>query len=142
MIFRKATIQDLDSIKILVDQHKTELGFVIRSALEKSIATSELIVAIDNKTSNLAGFIHYRHRKDAQTTLYNIVVNPSYRRQGIGARLIGELKQEAKNLEKEFILLKCPLQLPANDFYHNYGFSSITTENGKKRPLKIWTLNL
>lgn len=142
MIFRKATVQDLNNIKALVDQHKLELGFVIRSALEKSIETAEIIVAVDNQTRTLVGFVQYRHRKDDQTTLYNIVVHPNFRRQGIGVRLVNELKAEAKSFHKKIILLKCPAQLPANEFYQNYGFSLSNTENGKKRPLKIWMLSI
>lgn len=141
LTLRKATLQDLDSIKTLVDQHKTELGFVIRAALEKSIGTSEVIVAVDLK-GNLVGFVHYRHRKDGQTTLYNIVVKPVCQGQGIGSKLLDWLSQESRERKQEFILLKCPIHLPANEFYQDYGFTVSTTEKGKKRPLNIWRIEV
>src|SRR5690606_10426090 len=82
--FRKGELKDLDQSKQLVDQHKTELGFVIRGALLKSIESSELLVTIDDDDC-LVGFVQYRHRLDGQTTLYNIVVNKANRDRGIGS---------------------------------------------------------
>ena len=42
---RKATINELDAIKLLADQHKVELGFVLRPAMEKAILDREVFVA-------------------------------------------------------------------------------------------------
>ena len=72
--------------------YKHELGFIIRSALERSINASEIIVAVDKNDGNTLGFVHYHHRKDGQTTLYNIAVNPAYQKRGIGAQLIDTLR--------------------------------------------------
>lgn len=141
-ILRKATLEDLDGIKILVDKHKNELGFVVRGALHRSIESSEIIVAVDEIEGNLVGFVHYRHRKDKQTTLYNIVVAQDKRRCGIGKLLLDSLAAEAINKEKESILLKCPIELPANDFYRHLGFKLDSTIEGKKKPLNIWSLSL
>lgn len=141
IVFRKAALTDLDSLKKLVDQHKTELGFVIRGALAKSIENSEVIVAIE-QNGEVIGFVQYRHRKDEQTTLYNIVVVSSHQRQGIGHQLIDRLENEARAHQKQFILLKCPAGLPANDFYRDYGFTLHTIENGKNRALNVWKLDV
>lgn len=138
---RKATLQDLDAIKQLMDEHRNELGFVIRAALERSIISSEIIVAIgDNE--ELLGFVHYHHRRDGQTTIYNIVVRQVQRRQGIGRKLLDELKLEASNLQQQFMFLKCPEQLPANKFYRDYGFLLTETQKGKKRELSIWQIDI
>jgi hypothetical protein len=40
------------------------------------------------------------------------------------------------------IRLKCPLDLPANDFYRHYGFTLTGQELGKRRPLNRWCLPL
>lgn len=141
IVLRKATAEDLDTLKHLVDRHKNELGFVIRSALERSIQLSEIIVAI-NTDDILAGFTQYHHRKDGQTTLYNIVVDKNYQRQGIGKRMIDKLKAEAKERQQHFILLKCPEELPSNEFYRNYGFTLSEIEKGKKKPLSIWRIDV
>ncbi len=139
--YRKAGYRDLDRIKKLADKHKEELGFIVSAALVRSIGSSEIIVAT-RSDDELLGFVHYHHRKDGQTTLYNIVVNQPWRRQGLASRLIGELCLEARELGQRFVLLKCPIELPANDFYHSYGFDLSHGENGKHRALNIWRLDL
>ncbi len=141
VLLRKANLSALDGIKNLADQYKVELGFVVRGALAKSIETSELMVAIEHD-GEIVGFIQYRHRKDKQTTLYNIAVASSHQRQNIGRQLIDRLGDEAREREKEFILLKCPSQLPANDFYQEYGFILHTVEVGKKRALNVWRFDV
>lgn len=138
---RKAGREDIPAIKRLADQHKTELGFIIRGALQKSIEQQELLVAED-EAGQICAFVQYRHRKDDQTTLYNIVVAQSERTTGIGRALIDALSAEARALHKHFILLKCPQELSANEFYRHYGFVLQEIDTGKHRALNIWMLKL
>lgn len=138
---RKANSDDITSLKVLVDQHRYQLGFVLKSALQTSIDRSELFVAVD-KNDSLLGFVQYRQRKDGQTTLYNIVVNQEFRGEGIGQNLINALVNEVKESGQKVIMLKCPVDLPSNDFYRLYGFKLVSVEEGKKRPLQIWSLSL
>ena len=140
LTIRKAVPTDLDVLKSLADAHRHELGFVIRPALARSIERGELIVAA-NSTDPIA-FVECNHRRDAQTTLYHIVVAPDYRRQDIGQRLIERLADEARAAGKEIIALKCPATLPANDFYAHTGWSLAGSDPGKHRPLKLWQLTL
>jgi GNAT superfamily N-acetyltransferase len=140
LTIRKAVLTDLDILKSLADAHRHELGFVVRPALVRSIERGELIVAT-NSTDPIA-FVEYHHRRDAQTTLYRIVVAPDYRRQGIGRWLIERLADEARAAGKEIIALKCPATLPANDFYARTGWSLAGSEPGKRRPLNLWQLPL
>jgi N-acetylglutamate synthase-like GNAT family acetyltransferase len=137
---RKATISDLEGIKRLADAHKSELGFIVRSALQRSIESEELLVA--EADSELLGFIQYRHRKDEQTTLYNVAVAPQRRGNGVGRALVLALATEAQKKAKQLILLKCPTELRANAFYQRYGFELAATETGKHRALNIWKLPL
>lgn len=140
LIFRKGELKDLDQLKQLVDQHKAELGFVIRGALLKSIESSELMVTVDDDC--LVGFVHYRHRLDGQTTLYNIVVRKSNRGSGIGRRLIAALTNEAYKKGQQVIRLKCPSNLSANEFYRRNGFELSSVEEGKLKPLNVWSKEL
>ena len=86
--------------------------------------------------------VHYRHRKDKQTTLYSIVVDVSFRRKSLAKMLIEALKTEAYEHEQKVILLKCPQELEANTFYKAIGFNLIGTEEGKHRGLNLWQLEL
>jgi N-acetylglutamate synthase-like GNAT family acetyltransferase len=137
---RKAARADLDALKELVDSHKHELGFILRPALARSIARGELLVA-ENHTG-VIGFVEYHHRQDEQTTLYHIVVTPDYRRMGVGEALVNILQTEARALDKSFIQLKCPADLPARSFYEHIGFHSVGEEAGKARSLVIFVLNI
>lgn len=134
---RKATAADLDTVKTLADRHKRELGFIIRSALQVSISKGEVFVAIA-APNVLCGFVHYRHRKDGQTTLYSVVVESNWRGQGIGWQLVEALLTESMHMDKDCVLLRCPADLAANDFYSRCGFVLDRTEKGKQRQLNVW----
>ena len=138
---RKAIEADLPNIKSLADQHKTELGFIIRGALLESINRGELVVAV-NYEAKVLGFIHYRHRRDGQTTLYSIVTDSAFRSQGLGKKLVEFLKQDAIKANQMNIRLKCPEELPANEFYEHCGFRIESNEEGKHRRLNIWYLSI
>lgn len=137
---RKATSSDLEMVKRLADQNKEDLGFVLRPALEKSISDNELFVS--ERNGIVTGFVHYHHRRDQQTTLYHIAVCKTFRRMGAGIALVNALRDEAMRLEMTHILLKCPNSAPANLFYPEVGFSLSHTEEGKKRPLNVWIMQL
>lgn len=135
---RKATLNDLCSIGALAAAHRNELGFVRRVTLVEAIRHGEVLVA--ENEAHVVAFVHYHHRLDQQTTLYNIVVSPDRRRQGTGRRLVEALAEEARCLGKQCIVLKCPSELPANGFYARLGFQRWQEEPGKRRALSLWRL--
>src|SRR5690606_29258311 len=137
---RKCTQNDLDGVKRLFDHHRTELGFVLRPSLSKSIVDGELLVAVDKE--EVLGAVHHHHRRDGQTTLYHIAVDPKHRQQRIGANLIKALYTDCREHNSRSILLKCPSDLPANIFYQHTGFRCERTDTGKHRPLNIWILDV
>jgi N-acetylglutamate synthase-like GNAT family acetyltransferase len=137
----EARSADLDKIKSLCDSHRPELGFVMRPSLALAIDRREIFIACDN-TQRLVGFVHFRHRRDQQTTLYHIAVDPNYRLHGIGTRLIEGLEKSSLDAGKTFILLKCPVTLSSNKFYERVGFRLVETLVGKARPLNLWRLDL
>lgn len=135
---RHATLDDLNAIKALFDSERNNLGFVMRPSLVTSIQRSEVLVAVDE---TLLSVVHYRHRRDGQTTLYHIAVQKELRRSGLGAVLIEALRHECQARQARFILLKCPQELSANQFYAAMGFQLQTQETGKHRPLNVWVLD-
>ncbi len=136
VVIEKAVTSDIDRLKAIADIHRTELGFVRKPALLEAIDRSEVFIAKYNQS--IIGFLKYHHRQDKQTTLYTIVVMTEYRRQGIGKALIGALIEDARILNKYFILLKCPVDLKANQFYKALEFSLDDIQLGKHRRLNIW----
>lgn len=139
VVIRKASEIDLHAIKIIADRHRYELGFVLTPSLVKSISDGELFVA--EQGNIVVGFVHYHHRKDHQTTLYHIAVNPQNRNQGIGRSLIEALDQETHKFGNTHIQLKCPQDLRANEFYRKLGFILRRVEAGRLRPLGVWIRN-
>jgi len=139
VFFRHAQVDECDSIKLLCDAHRVELGFVMRPSLVAAIATQEVIVS-HNDEDMLIGVVHYHHRRDMQTTLYHLVVTNLARGQGVGRGLILALREESHARGKAVIRLKCPEPLPANLFYEHVGFTKVAVEPGKSRPLYVWEL--
>lgn len=133
---RRAVSSDLTATKALADAHKRELGFILRPVLEQAIQQGEVLVAANGV--DMLGFVHFHHRRDEQTTLYNIVVDPEHRRRGVGKRLLESLVNECREREKSFILLRCPEDLAANKFYERSGCTIIGTEASKRRRLIVW----
>jgi ribosomal protein S18 acetylase RimI-like enzyme len=140
VIIVKAELSDIDSIKKIADAHRNELGFVRRPALLEAIGRSEILVAKKNGSS--VGFVEYRHRRDQQTTLHNIVVMSEYRYTGIGRKLFQALVKEAEERGKGYILLRCPEELASNKFYQALGLHLVELEPGKQRRLNIWRWEL
>ena len=132
MDIRKATQDDLSAIKQIADANKATLGFVMRPALQEAIARHWLLVAsMDNE---IVGFCNYRHRRDGQTTVYEICVSEAHRGKGIGRALITTLAQECQSC----IRLKAIVDVPANRFYEHIGFVLVGVEVGRKRQLNVW----
>lgn len=138
-----AEFSDLTSIKRIADSNREALGFVPRPKVEEAIATNRVLVASDSDQRKVVAFVIYRHRKtDKQTTVYDICVEEEVRRQGIGSLLLKELYDECRNLGRDFIQLKCPLDLAANLFYKSVGFYRSRIEQGKRRSLNVWRLDV
>lgn len=138
LLVRRGTLADLSPIKSLADAHRHELGFVLLPSLHKQIDRGEMLIA--QQGGVLVGFVDYHRRRDGQVTLYHILVAPTARRQGVGQALLAGLAAEAGASGAEQILLKCPVDLPANAFYERYGFQLQETLNGRKRALNVWVL--
>jgi ribosomal protein S18 acetylase RimI-like enzyme len=137
-MIRKAIFSDIDSIKRIADANRDTLGFVMRPALLENIARGWVLIA--ESDTQIVGFVNYRHRRDAQTTIYEMCVAQEWRGQGLGKKLLDALKQEAIHHGKAYIQLKAISTITANDFYRHYGFKLIGTEPGRKQLLHVWRL--
>lgn len=132
---------DALSIKVLADAHRIELGFNPRQKFEEAAAQRRGFVALVDEL--IVGFVIFRHRRvDRQTTLSEICVAKTHRVQHIGKSLISELVKECTYMSRDYIQLKCPVDLPANQFYPHLGFVLYETEMGKKRNLNVWRFSI
>jgi ribosomal protein S18 acetylase RimI-like enzyme len=141
---RWARPEDVDGAKTLADQERTTTGFVNRAVLQEAQQRDWLLVAVHHTAEaggyvgHVVGFANFRIRQDRICTLYEIAVTTSYQRQRIGMRLFQALIRRAHEERCTHVQLKCPSDLPANGFYAAAGCTYINTEEGKRRPLKIW----
>ena len=138
---RRIQIKDIDPVKALADANRPSLGFNTRKKFEEAVQQQRGFVAIEGE--QVIGFVIYRHRKaDLQTTLSEICVHNNYRSRSVGGRLFSALIQDCCSKSRSFIQLKCPVDLPANEFYKKVGFELYTTEMGKKRHFNVWRFNI
>jgi ribosomal protein S18 acetylase RimI-like enzyme len=139
ILIRTLISSDIYGIKKLADQNRDALGFLPLAKIIEVERDNRALVASKNNT--IIGFVLFRHRKiDLQTTLSDICISEDYRNQGIGRMLVNALLIDCGNKLRDFIQLKCPIDLPANMFYKKLGFTLYAIENGKKRQLKVWRL--
>jgi len=140
---RHAEASDLKAIKRIADSNREALGFVPRPKIEEAIVANRVLIAIDSGGKKTVAFVIYRHRKtDKQTTVYDICVEEAARKQGVGRLLLQKLYDECSNLDRDFIQLKCPIDLSANFFYDSVGFYKFCSEEGKRRRLNVWRLDV
>ncbi|OQA17397.1 MAG: GTP cyclohydrolase FolE2 [bacterium ADurb.Bin363] len=140
VVVKYATSEHLDQIKVIADKNRDSLGFIIRSAVVKAIDNKEVFVALYN--DNVVGFLIFHLRKDQQATLYDICISKNFRGRSVGKKLAKRLIVEAKKHNKLYIQLKCPENLPSNEFYKALNFELVGKETGKKRNLNIWKLSI
>ncbi|MEQ8678087.1 MAG: GNAT family N-acetyltransferase [Aggregatilineales bacterium] len=132
-------LENIVDVKKLADANRNSLGFIPKKKFEEIVGQKRGTVAFQNDI--IVGFVVYRHRKiDSQTTLSEICVHNDYRNQHIGSKLMLSLVQDCEQRSREFIQLKCPVDLAANGFYEKLGFRLHAIEEGKKRQLNVWRL--
>jgi ribosomal protein S18 acetylase RimI-like enzyme len=135
---RQATAEEVDAIKAVLDGERSVFGFVPRAAVEGARHQGTLLVALQQDGGPVIDFARYHHRRDAITTLYEIAVLAAHRRQGIGRALIDAVLDQARHRGQRRVGLKCPQNLPANDFYRHLGFGLRGREPGKRTPILLW----
>jgi ribosomal protein S18 acetylase RimI-like enzyme len=134
---KPAQLKDVSLIKGIASANKDALGFIVTAKILDAIQAGRVIIATGDK--DIIGFLIFRHRKfDRQTTISEICVCEKFRCCGFGRSMVEALFRQCIDLGREFILLKCPENLPANGFYRHIGFDLLRTEPGKKRRLNVW----
>ena len=138
---RKGRIEDIPKIKELAERERSSLGFLTKAVYKRAIEDEQIfVVLIDER---VAGFqLYYHRKKDTQTTLYQKTVDKNFRHQGLARLLVDAVVQEAQEIGHKTILLKCPIDNESNEFHKKIGFVLARQEQGKKRKLNIWVMNI
>ncbi len=144
---REASQEDAPAIRALSEASQDELGAISqhRHWLTHQIDIGDVFVA-ETSEGELVGFVVFNHNpleEQEHTTVYYLCVNSTYRKHGIGKRLMEAVAVDARLFGNKGITLKCPTQLPANHFYQSIGYTlegSETDHEGGR--LNVWTLSL
>lgn len=125
---------DVEQAAELFQEHRDELGFVTTAQCREK----DLYTVLKENAVVGAALGNHCVRKP-QTTLYEVAVSEDYRREGIATELITQMAAESPH---DKLIAKCPVDLPANEFYKATGWDKIDVEGGKKRELNVWKLTL
>lgn len=129
----------VDEIDSLIRSCRGVFGYISKAAICKSLGEQELFLFY--RDGHVAGFIRFHHRRDGQTTVYEIAVLESYRGVGIGRWLLSKLLVDCEARGQHKIVAKCPADLPSNDWWRWMGFTCVGTIEGK-RDINIWEKKL
>jgi len=115
-------------------EHREELGFVNTAQCEEKD-----LYTVSREGHTVGAALTNHCVRKPQTTLYDIAVLPEYRREGIAQELVDQIGRDTPH---EKIVAKCPVDLPANEFYDNTGWVRVDREDGKNRALNVWQYNV
>ena len=127
-------METFEQAATLFQCHRDELGFVNTAQCREK----DLVV---HKTSGeVVGALLGNHCvRKPQSTVYELAVAESQRRNGIATSLVTQFADQSPH---EKLVAKCPVDLPANNFYERTGWDCVDTEDGKNRDLNVWELTL
>ncbi|MBD2214320.1 GNAT family N-acetyltransferase [Nostoc linckia FACHB-104] len=114
----------------LVDLYKDEFWSKNRKYQDvvKMLAASNIIIAFVTDSQELIGFTRILTDFVYRATIYDVIIKPTYRKMGLGAKLMDAAINHPQLREVEQIALYClPEMMP---FYQRWGF---TTEVGELR---------
>jgi len=116
----------------LFQRHRDELGFVNRAQCEEK----DLIVKMSG--GRVVGALLGNHCvQKPQSTVYEVAVAQTHRRSGIATKLVDRFQNESPH---DKLVAKCPIDLPANQFYNQTGWGLEAIHDGKNRRLAEWQL--
>ena len=119
MRIRKATLKDLQKIKQLSKKFSFELDRDWKELI--SSKNSEMFLLINNEDIiGFTGLIYYKWNNTIQIS--NIFVNPKFRGQGLGLRLVNFLIDKAKKTKYRCLISEAPSLNPVVNLYKKTGF--------------------
>jgi predicted GNAT family N-acyltransferase len=119
-------VNQLDETQIseLVELYKNEFWSHNRTypGVVKMLAASDIIIALVNEEKELIAFCRILTDFVYRGVLYDVIVKPSYRKMGFGAKLLDKVVNHPQLKEVENIALFClPEMIP---FYQRWGFTN------------------
>ncbi len=122
-------IAHIPAVQQCADAHRTELGFLSRTAYEDAAKKGRLWVAVDPGTASYAGHLLFGGRANT-LRVTQLCVKPEMRGQGLASELIRRLREYGERMAKISIIAHVAADLPANRFYEREGFVLVRQQPG------------
>jgi GNAT superfamily N-acetyltransferase len=121
----------------IVQRYRNVFGFVSRAMVEDAYARKRLLVAFDTTDQRVVGWLRFGVLAQHATISLVCVEQPQC---GVGTKLLNGLIQTLRSyFPGPFrIIVKCPVDEPANAFYAKRGFVQIAQIDEKRRRLNVW----
>lgn len=109
----------------LVDLYQNEFWSKKRTHqdVRKMLAGSDIIIGLVDDTEQLSGFTRILTDFVYRATIYDVIIKPSHRNKGLGAKLMDAVINHPRLSTVEQLTLYClPEMIP---FYERWGFTSV-----------------
>jgi probable phosphoglycerate mutase len=129
--------------------HKTEEGYDGQRFLSEALAHSaydKSAVMVAMLGEEFVGLIQMDFEKDAERHIGCIpfcYLAPDFRAKGLGVQLLGQAVSTYRKLGRTKLRLRCaPDNVPAQGFYHKYGFYKVGMAENSVVPLELLDKNI
>ncbi len=139
------TSQHFEKVISLGEKNRKTLGFFPRGAYEQHASKKQIIVAIDNDTDEILGYLLYGlSRRKMLASIVHMCVNENHRGKGITRLLFSKLK-ELTEVGYRAIRVHCRTDYEADKLWPKLGFQAIKEIPGRskdgKTTLRLWMFN-
>ncbi|MEA3350237.1 MAG: GNAT family N-acetyltransferase, partial [Chloroflexota bacterium] len=126
----------------LGEANKKTLGFFPRGAFEYHAIKKQIIVAVDDESDTLLGYLLYGlSRRKMLASIVHLCIDENQRGRGITRALFSELKEQTKQGYKA-IRVHCRTDYDANSLWPKLGFQAIREIPGRSKDgtttLRVW----
>ncbi|HDH11154.1 MAG TPA: GNAT family N-acetyltransferase [Nitrospirae bacterium] len=129
----------LPILQSCADKNRKALGFFTKQTYEEQALQGRIWIAISSDTNDYAGHLMFGGTFPL-LKIFQVFVNPNYRRSNIATKLIKELVSYGESGNYISISCRVAADLRANSFWEKNGFVLIRQEQGKgnsKRTINI-----
>ncbi|HLO84559.1 MAG TPA: GNAT family N-acetyltransferase, partial [Nostocaceae cyanobacterium] len=112
-------------ISQLVELYKNEFWSNKRTyaGVAKMLDKSDIIVALVDENAQLIAFARVLSDFVYRATIYDVIVKPTHRKMGLGAKLLDEIVHHPQLKDVEVISLFCLTEMVS--FYQKWGFENV-----------------
>ncbi len=139
------TSKHLEKVISLGEKNRKTLGFFPRGAYEQHASKKQIIVAIDDSTEELLGYLLYGlSRRKMLASIVHLCVDESQRGKGITRSLFSKLKELTERGYRA-IRVHCRIDYEADKLWPKLGFKAMAEMPGRSKDgstiLRLWMFN-